>query len=103
MRTTKHRALFFVLWMALAGAATAQTLIVAGGGTGGDNVPATSSALKGPANVAFDAAGNYYIADAGNQRVRKVDIGTGIITTVAGSGAGASVGITGDGGPATSA
>src|SRR3954465_7624673 len=104
MRTIKYRFLFIVLWMAFAHTLSAQTVtVVAGGGTGGDNVPATAAELKGPANVTFDSAGNYYIADALNQRVRKVNINTGIITTVAGSGAGATRGITGDGGPATAA
>jgi len=50
--------------------------------------------------IAFDAAGNLYFADAGNQRVRRIDALTGIIRTVAGNG---TAGYTGDGGAATSA
>ena len=65
----------------------------------GDNGPATSAALAKPTNVAADAAGNIYIADADNHRVRMVD-NTGNITTFAGNGV---QGFLGDGGPASSA
>jgi hypothetical protein len=68
-------------------------------GSGGDGGPATDAELNGPQEVAVDAAGNLYIADSYNNRVRKVDI-QGIITTVAGTGAS---GFSGDGGPAVSA
>ncbi len=76
---------------------------VAGNGTlafSGDGGPATSAQLYYPTDVIFDPAGNFYIADSANQRVRKVDAQTGIITTVAGSG---TQGFAGDGGPATAA
>ncbi|HUU96216.1 MAG TPA: hypothetical protein VM487_10785, partial [Phycisphaerae bacterium] len=73
---------------------------VAGGGSGGDGGAATSAQLKLPADVAVDAAGNLYIAEFDNHRVRKVDAATQEITTVAGTGA---PGFGGDGGPATSA
>jgi len=75
---------------------------VAGGGTwafSGDGGPATSASLALPVDVAADAAGNLYIADMNNNRVRKVSPG-GIITTVAGN---AAQRYSGDGGPATSA
>ena len=74
---------------------------VAGIGTmgfSGDGGPATSALLYIPHGVAADSAGNLYIADTGNLRVRKVSGGT--ITTVAGNG---TVSFSGDGGPATSA
>jgi hypothetical protein len=67
-------------------------------GFSGDGGPATSARLAA-IDVAADAAGNLYIADVGNARIRKV--GTdGIITTIAGTGV---RGFSGDGGPATSA
>jgi uncharacterized protein (TIGR03437 family) len=75
---------------------------VAGNGTpgfGGDNGPATSAQLYYPSGVAVDAAGNVYIADTFNNRVRKIS--GGVITTVAGNGTPSFGG--GDNGPATSA
>ena len=75
---------------------------VAGNGTGGysgDSGPATSAELYLPIGVAVDGAGNLYIADTGNQHIRKVDA-SGIITTVAGNG---TAGYSGDGGLAISA
>jgi sugar lactone lactonase YvrE len=74
--------------------------VVAGGGNGGDGGPATSAQLSSPEDVAVDSAGNLYIADSGHNTVRKVTAGTGIISTVAGSG---TSGYSGDGGAATSA
>jgi len=74
---------------------------IAGTGTagyGGDNGPAASAQLSNPQGVAVDSAGNIYIADTGNYRVRK--IAGGVISTVAGKG---TKGFTGDNGPATSA
>jgi sugar lactone lactonase YvrE len=75
---------------------------VAGTGTagfGGDGGPATSAALDYPFSVAVDAAGNLYIADSANNRVRKV-AANGTIGTVAGNG---TPGYDGDGGQASSA
>jgi uncharacterized protein (TIGR03437 family) len=69
------------------------------GGFAGDGGPATSAMLKNPGGVVVDAAGNLFIADYGNNRIRKVSAG-GIITTVAGNG---TAGFSGDGGPATAA
>ncbi len=68
------------------------------GGYSGDNGPATSAQLTAPQSVAVDSAGNLYIADTVNHRIRKVS--NGVITTIAGNGAYA---YGGDNGPATSA
>ena len=70
--------------------------------TGGDGVPATQATLGSPAGLAVDGAGNLYIADWGDHRVRKVD-SAGIITTIAGSIEGNPWGFSGDGGPAVEA
>jgi uncharacterized alkaline shock family protein YloU len=66
----------------------------------GDNGAATSATLKYPYGVGLDTAGNVYIADTNNNRIRKVTISTGIITTFAGTG---TTSYGGDNGPATSA
>ena len=55
-------------------------------GFSGDNFPATDAQLWAPYSVCADMAGNVYIGDAGNERIRKVSRATGIITTVAGNG-----------------
>jgi streptogramin lyase len=83
--------------------ATRKVTIVAGKGVNqfcGDGGPAKEACLNQPAGVAMDADGNVYIADAGNDRIRKVDGKTGIITTVAGTG---QRGFSGDQGPAIKA
>jgi len=67
-------------------------------GFAGDNGPATYAELSAPNGVAVDPAGNLYIADTGNNRIRKVT--NGVITTVAGNG---TAGLSGDNGPATNA
>ncbi len=102
----KPRAILWIVALGvgifLSGTSWAQTITtVAGGGASlGDGGPATSAQLSGPAGSFVDGAGNIYIGDRGNHRVRKVDAVTGIITTIAGNG---TVGSSGDGGPATSA
>ncbi|MCS7047068.1 MAG: hypothetical protein NZO58_11990, partial [Gemmataceae bacterium] len=76
---------------------------VAGTGTkgyGGDGGPALKAQLDQPFHCEIDAHGQLYIAEAGNHCIRKVNLQTGIITTVAGTG---KAGYTGDGGPATAA
>jgi uncharacterized protein (TIGR03437 family) len=79
-----------------------QISTVAGNGRqefSGDGGPATSAGISNPFAVAVDSAGNLYIADAGNNRVRKVNT-NGTISTIAGM---LLPGFSGDGGPATSA
>ncbi len=78
------------------------TTIVGGGEAGGplgDGGPATSAVLNNPTSVILDSAGNFYIADERNYRIRKVDT-SGIISTIAGTG---ESGNSGDGGPAIEA
>ena len=80
---------------------TGNITTVAGAGSignSGDGGPATSAMLNHPYGVAVDVQGNIYIADTNNNVIRKVNISTGIITTVAGF-----IGSYGyvDGGPAT--
>ena len=72
----------------------------AGTGANGDGGAATSATLSSPEGVALDGSGNLYIADEGNHRVRRVDVATGNISTVAGTG---TSGFGGDGGAATAA
>lgn len=84
-------------------AATGLIATVAGNGSwgfNGDGIAATSAWLNTPSGAAVDVTGNVYIADPGNQRIRRVDIGTGLISTVAGTGVS---GYNGDGISATSA
>jgi hypothetical protein len=83
---------------------TARTVTtVAGNGTagfGGDGGPAIAASLNLPRDIELGPDGRLFIADTNNQRIRAVDLTTGIITTIAGSGEG---GFDGDGGPATAA
>ena len=69
-------------------------------GFNGDNRPATEAWLNRPRGIAVDQAGNVYIADSGNYRIRKVRASDGVITTIAGNG---TQGRTGNGGPALDA
>jgi large repetitive protein len=66
----------------------------------GDGGPAVDATLNAPSGIAIDGAGNLYIADTGDNRIREINASTGIITTVAGTGA---IGSSGDGGAATAA
>ena len=70
-------------------AVTGIITTVAGTGTNGyngDGILATTASLNDPSGLALDSAGNLYIGDAGNQRVRRIDATTGLISTVAGGG-----------------
>lgn len=95
-------------------ASTGVISTIAGDGTAcgfarsdcGDGGPATRAQLDQPVGVAVDAAGDVFIADSQNQKIRRVDANTGIISTVAGDGAACSSpgpASCGDGGPASAA
>lgn len=91
-----------LLLAAVPGRAQGIITTVAGNGQSGfsgDGGPATSASLRSPYGVAADAAGNLYIADPGDNRIRKISA-NGTITTVAGDGI---AGFSGDGGPAIAA
>ena len=74
----------------------------AGGGSAspGDGAAATQARLVGPRGMALDGNGGLLVSDGPDQRVRRIDLATGVITTFAGTGA---TGFSGDGGPAASA
>ena len=83
--------------------ANGLTTVVAGIGTqgySGDGGVATSAAMDTVSGLVFDGSGNLFLSDTHNQRVRRVDSVTGIITTVAGTG---QPGFAGDAGAATGA
>ena len=69
-------------------------------GYAGDGGKATAALLNQPVHCDLDGKGHLYVAEAGNHCVRKIDLKTGVITTVAGTG---QKGYSGDGGPATKA
>jgi uncharacterized protein (TIGR03437 family) len=83
--------------------AAGVVLLIAGSGAarnfGGDGGPATAARLNAPSGLARDSAGNWYIADSANNRIRQITP-DGIITTYAGTGA---AGSSGDNGPAARA
>src|SRR5262245_50752425 len=82
---------------------TKQLTTVAGNGEKGyrgDGGPATAASLNMPHELLFDRAGNLFIAERDNHVIRKVDVKSGTISTVAGSG---TPGFSGDGGPAVKA
>ena len=84
-------------------ASTGIITTIAGTGTegySGDGGQATSAQLNTPMAIALDAAGNVYVADSQSNRIRKITVSTGVITTIAGTG---TAGYSGDGGPSTSA
>ena len=83
--------------------ATGRVFVTLGRGPGaqGDGMPYTSpdARLKQPSKADWDAAGNLYILDQGNGRIRRIDAVTGVLSTLAGDGRG----FAGDGGPAAMA
>lgn len=67
-------------------------------GFSGDKALANAAQLNSPQGITVDAYGNLFIADTGNQRIREVVAGTGIISTIAGN---STQGYSGDGGPSS--
>jgi sugar lactone lactonase YvrE len=80
---------------------TIAGLIDGSDGFSGDGGPATAAKLNTPFDLFVDSAGNVFIADSLNDRVRRVDVATGVIDTFAGGGTPSDN--IGDGGPATAA
>jgi sugar lactone lactonase YvrE len=66
----------------------------------GDSIPATNARFYGPCAVCYDNNGNLLVCDAFNSRIRRISLGTGLITTIAGTN---TAGFSGDGGLASSA
>lgn len=93
---------YFPAWVLRVDAMTSLVTLIAGSaddtGFSGDGGPATSALLDSPSGIAADADGNVYIADQYNNRIRKVDVFTGRISTIAGNGSAAN---SGDNGPGT--
>ncbi len=84
-------------------AITSAVTLIAGTGTigfSGDGGLATAAMIQGQLGICVDGAGNIYMADGNNNRIRKVNAATGIITTIAGTG---TAGYTGDGSAAVAA
>lgn len=82
---------------------TGETRVIAGtgeGGFSGDGGPALEAQLRNPEWVEVDTEGNIVLADRGNHRVRRIERGSGVITTLVGDGQNATLG---DGGPARGA
>lgn len=87
-----------VVGMGLAGAASAQTFELVGGGAFGDNGAALQANLADATDVVYDAAGNLYVSQRNANRIRRI-APNGTITTIAGG----NTGFAGDGGPASAA
>src|SRR6201999_4681235 len=84
-------------------ASTQVVTTVTGNGTAGysgDLGPAASGTLHSPSGLSFDSTASLYIADSGNQAIRKIDAATGVLSTFVGNGL---ANFTGDGGAASSA
>src|SRR4051812_45808935 len=94
--------LFFLILshIVVRGQAGAVYTAAGGGSSLADGVPATTALLSNTTGVATDAYGNIYIYDNGHYIVRKVNVSTGLIYTIAGNGTPSS---SGNGGPATAA
>ena len=99
--------MLMLLWMCIgviplkgqiSGSAIITTIAGSTMGFAGDGSPASSALFNAPAYMVSDAAGNVYVSDVFNYRIRKINT-TGIISTIAGNGIN---GFSGDGGPCNS-
>src|SRR2546428_13323388 len=77
--------------------AGAQSIVTVAGGGSDDGQLATNITLFGPSGLAFDSAGRLYVVERFQGVVRRIDLRTGTVETIAGTGA---AGFGGDGGPA---
>ena len=94
------RKLFLIVLFFLPFALKAQILTtIAGNGSSGDGLPASAASINDPNGLVVDKYGNLYFSENLSHKVRKIDT-SGIITTIAGTGA---AGFNGDGGLATAA
>ena len=87
---------------------TDELVVIAGNGIrgfSGDGGPATGASMAAPSGIAFGPEGHLYFADQLNHRIRRIDMETGIIDTIAGVGPTNTLagGFSGDGGPAIEA
>src|SRR4051812_5421775 len=80
-------AVLLVLTVKPAAAGTIDTVAGTGkAGFGGDGGKATAATLNQPFHCDLNGKGNLYVAEANNHRIRRIDLKTGVITTVAGNG-----------------
>ena len=90
MKNSYLKTIFVSVFIAVTFSSRAQTInTIAGtgfGGYSGDGGQATAAHLAYPSGIALDGDHTLYISDTGNNAIRKVDLSTGIITTVAGNG-----------------
>ena len=95
MRLVKTIILFLILLPQLCNAQIITTIAGTGtSGYNGDGIAATSAQNGGPLGITVDGNGNIYFGDFLNNRIRKITISTGLISTIAGTGTG---GYNGDG------
>ncbi len=97
---TKRLALLSALSLLLAHGLNAQTVntlktLAGGGKANGDGMTAVNAVLGSPQGLNLDATGNLYIADKANHHIRKVSVGTNLISTIAGTGSGIYAGVGG--------
>src|SRR5688500_540926 len=99
----RFRALGIAVLSMLASADAGEVATLAGNGKAastGDGGPAAEGSVSGPFGLVIGPDGALYVCETSGHRIRRIDLATGRLSTVAGSG---KSGFSGDGGPATSA